>query len=75
MNVRSVLSKFNAVKLNLLNGAFEIVGLSESWLHQNIDPALIQVRGYQLLRLDRNILGWRFPSVCKGQFEIRETKH
>lgn len=54
VNIRSILPKFDEVKLNLLTGVFEVVGLSESWLHHNIDSALVQAEGYQLIRFDRS---------------------
>lgn len=54
VNIRSLLPKFDEVKLHLLDGSFEVLGFSESWLHHNIESKLVQVHGYNLIRLDRS---------------------
>lgn len=46
-------SKFDEVCLNLLDGTFDIICLTETWTHQFLDNGLIQCNGYQLIRQDR----------------------
>lgn len=53
LNIRSLLTKLDEVKLNLLNGKQNVLGFSERWLHNYVNDNLIEVSGYQLLRQDR----------------------
>lgn len=53
LNIRSILPKLDEVKEKFLDGHFQIIGLSETWLHNKIESALVQVEGYQLIRQDR----------------------
>lgn len=54
LNIRSLLPKLDAFKCCFLEGSFEVVGISETWLHCKIETALIQVDGFQMIRQDRN---------------------
>lgn len=56
VNVRSLLQHFDDIVVNLLDGTFDIVALTESWLHQNCSDNLIKVPGYKHYRLDRRVL-------------------
>lgn len=53
LNIRSLLPKWEEVKFILLDGAFEMVGLTETWLHEYIDDNLVTVPGFSLVRQDR----------------------
>lgn len=56
LNVRSLLSNFDEIKYCFLDGAFDIVALTETWLHSQCSNSLIEVKGYQLFRHDRKVL-------------------
>lgn len=56
-NIRSLLCHFDEAKVDLLDGSFDIVVFSESWLHENVTDNLITTKGYNLFRLDRNVTG------------------
>lgn len=43
------------VSLDLLNGRFDIICLSESWLHKRVDNAIIEHDQYKLIRQDRQM--------------------
>lgn len=53
INVRSLLQHFEELYISFLDGVFDIVIFTESWLHSNCSDALISVPGYRLFRLDR----------------------
>lgn len=43
------------VSLDLLDGRFDIICLSESWLHNRVDDAMVDHDQYKLIRQDRQI--------------------
>lgn len=53
VNSRSVLQHFDELHGSFLDGSFEVIIFTESWLHSNCTDNLISVRGYSLYRLDR----------------------
>lgn len=53
LNIRSLLANFDEIKVNLLDGCFDIVALSETWLHCLCLDSLLQANGYTLYRHDR----------------------
>lgn len=53
LNVRSLLANIDEVRVNLLDGSFDIVTLSETWLHSQCSDSLLQTEGYTLYRHDR----------------------
>lgn len=57
VNIRSLLQKFDEVYATLLNGNLDIVIFTETWLHKNVSDSLIQVDGFNLYRLDRQVTG------------------
>ena len=61
MNVRSLLRNLNET-LVVMDG-FDIVGISESWLHESISSSHIGFEGYKLYRQDR---GQHNPNKKRG---------
>lgn len=55
MNVRSLLQKRDEVDSCFLDGAFDAVVLTETWLHQNVSDTLISNPMYICTRLDRQV--------------------
>lgn len=53
INVRSLLQHFDELYISFLDGAFDIVVFTESWLHSNCSDSLISVPGYRHFKLDR----------------------
>lgn len=49
LNIRSVLPKWEEVKLNLLEGEFAVVGLTVTWLHKGINDNFLIQDGYSLV--------------------------
>ena len=56
LNVRSILSKgkFDNLKIQVTDSQAHIITLSETWLIDKYDSKLINIPGYNLIRLDRN---------------------
>lgn len=57
LNVRSLLPKLNEFKniVDELNG--DVIGLSETWLSNNIPDDVIKIQGYNFVRKDRQTRG------------------
>lgn len=55
VNARSVIQHFEELHNTFLDGTFEVVIFTESWLHKNCADSPISVRGYSLYRLDRQV--------------------
>ena len=53
LNVRSMLNKHDLLKIQLQQLQFDFFTFSESWLTNNIPDAMIDIEGYNLVRLDR----------------------
>ena len=53
LNVRSFFKKKDTIELDLLDGELDILGLSETWLKEEIPNNMLNVHNYQLIRLDR----------------------
>lgn len=55
LNVRSLLRHRDELQVDLFDGHFDIIALSETWLHASISSTLVEYPGYHLVRLDRDI--------------------
>ena len=53
LNARSLLPKFDELKLFVYNSLPDIICVTETWLHRDIDSSLIYLCGYVLFRCDR----------------------
>lgn len=53
LNVRSLVAHFAELKGFLLNSSFDIIGLSETWLHPGVRDCDLNINGYALIRRDR----------------------
>lgn len=49
-----IIEKIEEVKLALLDGSLEVIGLTETWLHQHIETKLVDITWDQLSRLARD---------------------
>lgn len=56
INARSLLQNFDEIEVSFLDGYFDMVVVTESWLHANCSNNLINAMGYNLYRLDRKII-------------------
>ena len=52
-NIRSLFNKFSQLKQYLLDSNISCIGLSETWLSENIPSSMLYIPGFQLIRLDR----------------------
>lgn len=59
LNSRSVLPKIDSIRLWMEERKFDIVTLSETWLHESIDNSMLDVGAFDIFRLDR-------ARRCKG---------
>ena len=55
MNVRSLgdIKKTDSIRLQIAKSNSHLVGISESWLSEAIPSSFLEVKGYNLSRLDR----------------------
>ena len=56
LNVRSLCSNIDQLRLELINAPVNIVTLSETWLKSSLDSSFLKIDGYSLHRLDRKAL-------------------
>jgi hypothetical protein len=52
-NARSILNKLEELKIRINKENPDIIGISESWLHEGIDDSIVTIPGYVLYRKDR----------------------
>lgn len=57
VNLCSIFNKLDHIQILLRNGIFDVLAVSESKLHNKISDSDIQVKGYTVLRRDRNRRG------------------
>lgn len=53
INVCSLLPKFQEFEGNVIDVGYDVVGVTESWLHAGIPDEAVEITGYKLLRQDR----------------------
>ena len=53
-NVRSLYNKIDSIHYEIAKLQPDIFNISESWLNENIDNAEIKIKGYTIIRNDRN---------------------
>ena len=53
INIRSLPKKIDQLRVILESSNIDIFTISETWLHNKIDSQLIQIPGYETIRLDR----------------------
>ena len=56
LNIRSLFckNKFEMFKQQLTDSNIHVIGISESWLNNEIPSNIIQIKGYEVIRNDRN---------------------
>ena len=62
INARSLLPKVDELTVLMDNSGMDIVAITESWLHKDIDDNLLSISGYNIHRNDRTLS--RGGSVC-----------
>lgn len=55
LNVRSLYTHLNELQVEFNDTAFCMLGFTESWLNENIPNSLIPIKGYSVVRLDRQV--------------------
>ena len=45
---------FNDIKNTILLNDFDIIGISETWLDNNVSNKAVSIRGYDLIHVDRS---------------------
>lgn len=56
LNARSLLAHWEEISAEFLTRDFEVVVVTETWLHSLVSDSLISKEGYHLIRLDRHTL-------------------
>ena len=69
-NIRSLFHKMSQIKQYLLDSNISCLGLSETWLTDNIPDSMLYIPGYQLIRLDRKWLNLRGQVKKGGGFAV-----
>lgn len=70
LNARSLLSHFAELKDCLIQGNYDIVGISETWLKPDILNTMIDIQGYNIARGDRTTRGGGLVLYVKNNFEF-----
>lgn len=70
LNVRSILRHWEEFEQVFLDGRFDVVVVTETWLHQMIDSNLVSAPGYKLFRLDRQAHSVGGSKKCGGGIAI-----
>lgn len=55
LNIRSVYNNLSELQADFNNSNLVALGLSETWLNQNILSSMVNIDGYKAIRLDRQI--------------------
>ena len=53
LNIRSLYNKLDEIRLLVVESNPDILGISETWLHNGIDDSEIHIPNFSLLRKDR----------------------
>lgn len=56
LNVRSLLSKIDMLRIELFKVAFDFLVINETWLKPNVNDGLLALHGYAFKRADRLLL-------------------
>lgn len=70
LNVRSIVPHFNEFK-DLVKEKFDIIGVTETWLSQNITNNVIAMNGYTLVRRDRTTAGGGVGVYIKNHIKAK----
>ena len=54
LNVRSLVKKMDQIRLMLNNSHIDVITFSETWLKPHLHTKLVELTGYEPVRLDRN---------------------
>lgn len=52
-NIRSIVPHFQALITKIIDENYDVVGLSETWLTPKVDSQILNIKGYEFIRLDR----------------------
>ena len=66
LNIRSLMSKLDMCRHYLEESNISIATLSETWLHTRIPDCMLQMKGYQLVRLARQTTNNRNQTKAGG---------
>lgn len=70
-NIRSLCSAFGLFSDFVLEEEYDIVGLSETWLHTGIPDSGVSIPGYDILRKDRNGRGGGVAFYYKNSLKCK----
>lgn len=53
INVRSLLSKIDTLRVDIIDSNIDVLCVTESWHHKGIGDIMVNIEGFQLCRNDR----------------------
>ena len=71
LNVRSLLKKIDQIRLLNEGSGIDVLTISETWLKPHLKTSLVDLKGYQAFRLDRDSnsknkkKGWGTHFICQ----------
>lgn len=71
LNVRSLCSKFDVFSELIADEDYDIVGLSETWLHSGINDSDLYIEGYNIIRKDRGSRGGGVAFYVKNSLKFK----
>ena len=83
LNIRSLLPKLDELGHTMSQNCIDIMTISETWLHQNIENDIIQIPGYKLFRQDRKYVldnrvvtrGGGLLTYVKREYTVNDQKY
>lgn len=66
LNIRSIRSKIDEVSMMLCNSRYDVLTISESWLHSLLESSVFNIEGYNLLRQDRKFKDGDIAATKRG---------
>ena len=73
LNVNSIRAHIEGFRLFVAeHPPYDIFGIAETWLSSFVHDSLIQIRGYKLLRQDRNVNGDGVALYVRNVFKIQK---
>ena len=69
LNAGSLVKHFHEVKDTLLTGFYDFIGITETWLTNDISDEMITVEGYHILRADRGTRGGGVAVYCNNHIK------
>ena len=71
INARSLLNNFDGFVDHLSNFEYDLLGVSETWLHRGINDNVLKINNYTVLRQDKDTRAGGLVVYLKQCFDFR----